>query len=70
MATGTDDFLATLIASITASQRVETPYPHWFLTRCLPEEALDGHPDAGPGPDERRRVEGHGQHAAEDRVLG
>jgi hypothetical protein len=41
MATGTDDFLATLIASITASQRVETPYPHWFLTRCLPEEALD-----------------------------
>jgi hypothetical protein len=52
MATGKDAFLAALIASIDASERVATPYPHWFLGRCLPEEGVDAILDLPfPAPD-------------------
>jgi hypothetical protein len=41
MATPKDAFIATLIASIDSARRQEQPYRHWFLQRCLPEEAVD-----------------------------
>lgn len=34
-------FVSTLLNSIASSQRVETPYRHWFLQRCLPDDAVD-----------------------------
>jgi hypothetical protein len=30
-----------LLRSIETSQRNDTPYQHWFLAHCLPEDALD-----------------------------
>jgi len=33
--------LATLLESIATARRCESPYPHWFLTDCLPPDAVD-----------------------------
>jgi hypothetical protein len=33
--------VSTLLKSIAASRRSDTPYCHWFLRRCLPEDAVD-----------------------------
>jgi hypothetical protein len=41
MAISKDAFLATLLQSIETSRRVETPYRHWLLQRCLPGDAVD-----------------------------
>ena len=41
MAIRKDAFLATLLQSIETSRRVEAPYRHWLLQRCLPGEAVD-----------------------------
>jgi hypothetical protein len=31
----------TMLKSIESSKRTDAPYPHWFLSHCLPEDALD-----------------------------
>jgi hypothetical protein len=41
MAVTKDAFMAALIESIDTSRRVEQPYRHWFLQRCLPADAVD-----------------------------
>jgi hypothetical protein len=41
MAITKEAFVSALIESIAASQRHETPYRHWLLERCIPEDALD-----------------------------
>jgi hypothetical protein len=41
MAISKEAFVASLLESIDASKRVETPYRHWFLDRCLPAGAVD-----------------------------
>ena len=30
-----------LLASISASKRSDSPYKHWFMTSCLPDDAID-----------------------------
>ncbi len=42
MAITKEAFVTALLASIESSKRNETPYRHWFLQRCLPDDALDG----------------------------
>ena len=41
MAITKDAFVATLLESFETSRRVEQPYRHWFLQRCLPADAVD-----------------------------
>src|SRR5215470_7549559 len=41
MAITKEAFVSALLESIATSEQHETPYRHWFLTRCLPEDALD-----------------------------
>ena len=41
MAITKDAFVATLLESIGSARRQEQPYRHWFLQRCLPEDAVD-----------------------------
>jgi hypothetical protein len=31
----------TILKSIESSKRADAPYPHWFLSRCLPQNAVD-----------------------------
>lgn len=33
-------FVASLLRSIASSQQIETPYRHWILRHCLPDEAV------------------------------
>jgi hypothetical protein len=40
MAITKEAFVSAMLDSIAASQRFETPYRHWFLERCLPDEAV------------------------------
>jgi hypothetical protein len=41
MAFSTDPVICTLLESIEASRRMETPYRHWFLRHCLPEDTVE-----------------------------
>jgi len=41
MAITKDAFVASLGASIDSAGRQERPYRHWFLQRCIPEDAVD-----------------------------
>jgi hypothetical protein len=41
MAITKEAFVASLLESFTTSKRSETPYRHWFLQRCLPQDAVD-----------------------------
>jgi hypothetical protein len=41
MATQTDAITATLLNSISASEKNARPYPHWFLSKCLPGNVAD-----------------------------
>ena len=41
MAITKEAFVSSLLESIAASKRTETPYRHWFLQRCLPDAAVD-----------------------------
>ena len=41
MAITKEAFVSALLESIATSQRHETPYRHWFLNGCLPEDALE-----------------------------
>jgi hypothetical protein len=41
MAVTKEAFVATLFESIETSKCTATPYRHWFLQRCVPEEALE-----------------------------
>jgi hypothetical protein len=41
MAITSEAIVESLLTSIETSQRNETPYKHWFLSRCLPEDTLD-----------------------------
>ena len=41
MAITKDAFVAALLESIDGARRVEQPYRHWFLQRCLPADAVD-----------------------------
>jgi hypothetical protein len=41
MAITKEAFVSAIIESIATSERHETPYRHWFLTRCLPDDALE-----------------------------
>ncbi len=36
-----DAIVSSMLESIAASQRNTSPYRHWFLEHCLPEEAVD-----------------------------
>lgn len=42
MASTSDDVVAALLESFEQGERHETPYRHWFLNDCLPEDNLDG----------------------------
>ena len=37
---GKEAFVAALLSTIETSTQSETPYRHWFLRRCLPDEAV------------------------------
>ena len=41
MAITKDAFVASLGASMDSARRHEQPYRHWFLQRCIPEDAVD-----------------------------
>lgn len=41
MATNSEAIVGSLQSSFAAAAGNEKPYPHWFLTRCLPEAAID-----------------------------
>ena len=41
MAITKEAFVSALLESIATSERHETPYRHWFLSGCLPEDALE-----------------------------
>jgi hypothetical protein len=41
MAITKDAFVAALLESFDGAQRMEEPYRHWFLQRCLPADAVD-----------------------------
>jgi len=41
MAITKEAFVSSLLESIATSKRTETPYRHWFLQRCLPDDAVD-----------------------------
>jgi len=41
MAITKEAFVSALLESIASSKRSETPYRHWFLQRCLPDDAVD-----------------------------
>ena len=41
MAITKDAFVWALLESFEGSRRVEQPYRHWFLQRCLPADAVD-----------------------------
>ena len=41
MAITKEAFVSAIIESIATSERHETPYRHWFLARCLPDDALE-----------------------------
>lgn len=35
------DVVASMIASVDRAPTLPTPYPHWFLERCLPDACVD-----------------------------
>jgi hypothetical protein len=41
MAIDTQALVASLLESFGTARRSETPYRHWFLQRCLPDDAVD-----------------------------
>ncbi len=41
MPSSKDAIAASLIKSFEASKRNETPYRHWFLENCLPQDSVD-----------------------------
>jgi hypothetical protein len=41
MASQTDAITAALLSSFAAAEKHARPYPHWFLTRCLPANVAD-----------------------------
>lgn len=41
MAISTDAVVDQMLSSIAASKRNDTPYKHWFLSHCLPQDAAD-----------------------------
>jgi hypothetical protein len=41
MAITSEAIVDSMLASIAASQRTDTPYRHWLLTKCLPEAAAE-----------------------------
>jgi len=41
MTSSADDVVSSLLRSVEQSQQNETPYRHWFLAGCLPEDTLD-----------------------------
>src|SRR5262245_10022898 len=41
MAITKEAFVSALLESIETSRRNEQPYRHWFLQRCLPEDAVE-----------------------------
>ena len=41
MAITKEAFVSALLESFATSKRSETPYRHWFLQRCLPDDAVD-----------------------------
>jgi hypothetical protein len=41
MAITKEAFVSAMLESIATSEQHETPYRHWLLDRCLPEDALD-----------------------------
>lgn len=41
MASTSDDVVAALLDSFERGERHETPYRHWYLSECLPQDNLD-----------------------------
>lgn len=39
MAISSETILSSMLASIDSATRTDKPYKHWFLTRCLPDDA-------------------------------
>lgn len=42
MAGSTADVKAALLKSFAAGQKHTSPYPHWFVSQCLPDDVVDG----------------------------
>lgn len=54
MAISTSAFVDAMLSSINTSKQHDQPYKHWFLEKCLPDEAVDqinGLPFAAPSLD-------------------
>ena len=41
MAISSETIIASMLSSIDNAQRTDMPYRHWFLTKCLPDEAAN-----------------------------
>ncbi len=41
MTTSSDDIVQSFLSSIDHSKQSDTPYAHWFLSDCLPHQAID-----------------------------
>jgi hypothetical protein len=41
MAITSQAIVDTLLTSIERSKRTDAPYPHWFMTKCLPQDATE-----------------------------
>jgi len=41
MSNQTNAITTALLSSIEASEKLPRPYPHWFLTKCLPADVAD-----------------------------
>jgi len=41
MTSSAEDVVSTLLNSFAQARQNETPYRHWFLSSCLPEDTLD-----------------------------
>ncbi|GAB4225191.1 MAG: hypothetical protein Kow0032_00430 [Methyloligellaceae bacterium] len=41
MSSSTEDIVQSLLRSFEEGTRNETPYRHWFLNRCVPDDILD-----------------------------
>jgi hypothetical protein len=37
-----DAICASMCSSLSAARRISTPYPHWFLRDCLPQDVVAG----------------------------
>jgi hypothetical protein len=41
LATAKEAFVSSLLSNMAESEGIESPYLHWFLQRCLPDDGVD-----------------------------